>query len=252
MNQFYEKYGLITHGISRTYKVSTTDRVYGYERSTISKIKIEDLIVVDCSWKKATYDIAKYLQKTHKLPVSELYSFKVDWTTGKVFQDHKFQVNCEEIAGDIWFNTGFSSTHGIWLVQSLIKLFGVSEDDCEIIVHLPSMSEPEEVIKYYKENLLSNFKSFLLDEHLSEDACGRVIRSIETLNKILVKLNYGANDFFLMDDRTTLSLYKSKVLGYCKDYGIFKGKQLELARKFLDYYSEFFYEYEIKLLSDGK
>lgn len=112
------------------------------------------------------------------------------------------------------------------------------------------MSEPEEVIKHYKENLLLCFKSFLLDEHLSEDACSSVIRSIETLNKILVKLNYGANDFFLMDDRSTLSLYKSKVLGYCKNYEIFKGKQLELARKFLDYYSDFFYEYEIKLLSE--
>lgn len=101
MNQFYEKYGLITHGISRTYKVSITDRVYGYERATISKIKIEDLTIIECSWKKATYDIAKYLQNKYKLPLSELYSFRVDWTIAKVFQDHKFQVNCEEIARDI-------------------------------------------------------------------------------------------------------------------------------------------------------
>ena len=252
MNQFYEKYGLITHGISRTYKVPTNDRVYGYERATISKIKIENLTIIECSWKKATYDIAKYLQNKYKLPLSELYSFRVDWTVAKVFQDHKFQANCEEISRDIWFNTGFSATHGIWLIQSLIKLFKVSEEDCEIIVHLPSMSEPEEVIKHYKENLLLCFKSFLLDEHLSEDACGSVIRGIETLNKVLVKLNFGANDFFLVDNRSTLSLIKSKVLNYCKEYEIFKGKQFELAKKFLDYYSEFFYEYEIELLSKSK
>lgn len=253
MNQFYEKYGLITHGISRTYKVPTLDRVYGFERATVSYIKIEDFKLKDCSWKKAIFEVGKYLQVKHKLPVEELYSFSVDWTTGLIYQDHKFQINCEQIAPDIWFNIGYASTHGIWLIQELIKLYKINPDDCEIIVHLPSMSEPEEVIKYYKELLLSNFKSYLLDEHLSEDTCGSVIRGIQTLNKVLVKLNCGANDFFLMDDRQTLSLYKSKVLAYCRDYGIFKGKQLDLAKRFLDYYSNFLREFEIEtLMKEGK
>ncbi len=247
MNNFYEKYGLITHGINRAYKVPINKRVYGYERCTLVLLKIEELELKDIAWNKAMCLIGKYLQENHKKPISELKEFKVKWANGIIFADAKFQQNCCEIESDVWFNTGYASTHGIMLIQDLIEYYGIDPDKCEIIVHLPSMSEAEEVTKFYKTKIVESFKDYLLDENLSEKASESVIRGINTLNRILVKMNFGANDFYLVDDRQTLSNLKGKCLQYCKVNCVFNDSQLKLAERFLNYYSKFFYEYDMKL-----
>lgn len=244
MNNFYEKYGLITHGISRTYIVSGFKRVYGYERANLVYVKIKDHKIEASSWRIATQLVAQFLQANFPVSIDKLLSFRVDWTYVKFFDTRKYQTNCEEVEEGLWVSTNYSSTHAIYFFQDLVKFYGLSEDDLEIVVHLPSSSEPEEVIKYYKSHLLSSFKEYLADENLTEDAIGSVVRGIETLNKVLIKLNFGANDFFLMDSRTTLSLCKSKVLGYCKKEEIFKGKQMLLAERFLKYLTDFMKEYE--------
>lgn len=252
MDDFYEKYGLITHGISRSYEVDLFIKSYGFDRANIEYLKIEDLEIKDSTWKDATFSVAKYLQTRHETPLSMLFDFNVEWSKCKIYQNYKFQINCEEILPDLWFNTGYSSTHGVWIIQELLSLYHIDIRKCKLLLHLPSMSEPYEVTSFFKQRIISNFKEYLIDENLSQEASENVIRGIENLNKILVKLNCGANDFFLIDNRKYLSANKSKVLSCCKKYNVFDDRKMKLAKKFLDYYSDFFKEYELRLLIEEK
>lgn len=247
MNSFTEKYGLITHGINRTYNVPINKRVYGYERANLELLKVEEFEIHKEPWNKVLVQLVTFLQKKHNKTKNELLDFKITWAKGVIFDTKKFQINCAEIEPGLWFNNSYASNHAIMLIQDLISFYKLKESDCKFVVHLPCMSEPLEVIKYFKGETIRNFQLYLLDENLSETAVQNVIRGIEMLNKVLVKLNLGSNDFFLVDNRAALSNMKSKCLFYCKDKGLLKDKKLKLAEKFLNYYSKFFYEYEMQL-----
>lgn len=148
----------------------------------------------------------------------------------------------------LWLNTNYTSTHGVWLIQDLLNYFDISLSQCELIMRIPSMSEPTTIAEHYRIKATNAFIRYLKDENLDDKSIKRVLNGIEYFNKILVKMNCGYNNYYLMDSKTTLSLVKSKMFKYAEKYCIFNERQTELAHKFLDYFTKFFKEYETQCL----
>jgi len=74
----------------------------------------------------------------------------------------------------------------------------------------------------------------------SEESANKIINNIGSLNKVLGKMGTTYNDFFLFDDSTALSNFKSRLLLDYRKYTTWNDHQLETAQRYLDYITNFY------------
>lgn len=261
-NEVFNKNGVLTDGLERRYVIHTYDRKLDLDSVT----PIELIILVPYDWNKSISTIGKtinpevvrfkqnswinllkdlitFLQNGNPKTREELLNFEVDWSYAKVFRETKDIYNMVKLDNGLFFSLNHSANHSQWLIHELLTFYGINYG--QLLVHRPPLSEPKEVTDYVKESRISGFKNYLIsNKNLSEEKADKIISVIDKVfNKALLKLykcKTAYNDFFLFDDVSKLSNYKSKFLEEALYKLSWNDGQIKTAKKYLDYLTDYY------------
>lgn len=237
--ELYEKYGLIVSGIKRYYKVPLEGRVYSFERSIPKILYIDGFDISGKSWSEVYIQFVNHLISMYAINKEKLYNYKFTWSKAPVFTIKKETTNSFKVADNLYASNNFRSIHYIWAVQDLLKLFGINPKTCYLIVHSPSIGEPLEVKQQYLLVVKHQFKQFLKEEGYNEKTTEIILKNLNILNKYLVNMNSGADDFFLVDDLIKYDTLRYKVINAIKIENKFNPKQIETIKKVFTIYKQF-------------
>ena len=239
------KYNIVFNGITRYYRQSITEREYSGDFSCPYLIATSTFYTYEKSWGRALVQFVEYYYKKHVVTKEELLSYHVGWTKTRLFTEKRYMTNQVQIDDELFVSVNYTGLHYIWIFQDLIKYFGLDQDKCFFLIHRAPKFEPMEVQFYFEELVKTKFKNYLLRRGLTDEYSDRVVNGVKSLNRLLDKMNTSFNNFYLFDERQRLSNYKSKLLTEYPQYVVWSAKQLNTAKKYLDYYTDFFKQYSV-------
>ena len=247
---------MLTDGLERRYVISTMERRYDLENVTPFELvflvptkwekepdsyipPLMNKKIESRSWTQLIKELVIYLQEKSPKSKEVLLEYRTDWSKAPIFTTGKAIDNMVKIDGDLYCNINHTATHSSWLIGDLLRLYDLNLGF--IIVHRPPEAEPEEIKKEIGDMRRKEFKEYLISVYgKSEESANKIIKNIDVLNKILVKMGTSYNDFFLFDSTVMLSTYKSKVLLNIRKYVAWEEKQIEKAKRYLDYLSNYY------------
>lgn len=250
----FQKYGFLTDGFARQYVSRARERKYDFENSIPNQLQI--LVPQEwdnpsshgvnpalqtfeaSSWLRLIEDLFNYLQSKAPKTREELLAFRTDWSKAEIFTENKVIDNMVQV-GDLYMSVNFTATHSSWFIGDLLNFFDIKIG--YLFVHRSPIAEPQEIVDIVLKERKSGFKKYLiLKKGKSLESANKIISVVEnSFNKILKKISPSFNNFFLFDSTMYLSNYKSKMLLDISKYVVWSDSQKEVARKYLDYYSEY-------------
>lgn len=242
LDELFKEYKVLVFRTERIYIESLTNRNFDLENTTPYSLLIDNYFEArDRAWTKIIVKALQYLQLNYPRPLEELYSFHTEWSNARVFGPEKFIQNCEFVSDNLFVSVNFTSRHALWFIQDILKLYNIDLSSCYILIHRSPSSEPKPVREYIERVVKAAFRNFLINEKKkSEMSADNIIKSLETMNKVLAKMSPGYNNLFLFDTALVLSNYKSKLLHEHSKYCVWSDKQITIVKKCLDFYTEFF------------
>ena len=257
-NELLQKNNVLTDGLERRYFIHTFDRrldmenvtpvelilltKHGWGSSSEIETSNPDVYRFKCSaWTELLTNLVAFLQGKCPKSKEELLNFDVDWTSVKVFRETKDIVNMVQLDNGLYFSLNHSAAHSQWLIQELIEFYGAYNSI--LVIHRPPFSEPKEVTDFVKEERISEFKQFLINnKNVDEEKADKIVNAINgPFNKVMNKMSHTSyNDFFLFDNCTILSNMKSKLLANLMYITDWSEKQVATAKKYLDYLTDYY------------
>lgn len=260
LQELYKKHHILTDGLKRIYFQETSDRHLDMTSSTpISLIIYADpewgnntpfrvclttnpqvFTFQETAWTALLTKLITFLQKNNPQEKEVLYSHKLDWTERYLFTDKKVVVNSVKLDDDLYFSLNYAANHSSWVIDDLLKLYGINRGT--LLIHRTPFSEPKEVVDEIKKVRIEQFRKFLIEQQgLNEEKAEKIINVINgPLNKLLAKEGGSYSEFFVFDDTLLLSSLKSKLLARLPYITSWNEKQLNTARKYLDYLTVFY------------
>lgn len=249
--EIFNKHHVLTDGLKRIYYMHVHDRrldMLGTTPTRLIMFTTPDwgnsgskgngpslYALYPDSWIGLLKELVTFLQANKPKTKEELLAFETDWNTVKLFRESKDITNMMELEDGLYFSYNYSGNHSSWIVSELLKYYGIEHGI--LYYHRTTFSEPKEVLDVIREERISLLKDSLINDNgLSEEKADKVISTIDqVLNKLLVKENIGYNDFFAFDDKTLFANTKSKILARLPYITHWSQKQIDTARKYLDY-----------------
>lgn len=245
LGEIGKKYNIVFNGIARYYRQSITNREYSGDFSCPYLIAASNFYTYEKSWGKALTQFVEFYYQKHHVSKQKLLDFKVGWTKTPIFSAEKYMSNQVKIDDGLFLSINFTGLHFVWLFQDLISFFNLDQNNCFFLIHRAPKFEPLEVQEYFEKTVKEKFINYLMKRGLSEEYSNKVANGIKSLNRLLDKMNTSFNNFYLFDDRQYLYNYKWKLLKDYPKYVSWTDKQLNTAKKYLDYYADFFKQYSI-------
>ena len=250
----FQKYGFLTDGFARQYVSHVKERKYDFENATPKKLVIlvpeewknpssSSVNLVICtfeasSWVRLIEVLFNYLQDKAPKSKEELLAFRTDWSKAAIFAENKAIDNMIQV-GDIFISVNYTATHSVWFIGDLLTFYGVKTG--YIFVHRAPIAEPKEIVDLTIGKRKQGFKQYLMLK------CGKTLENADKIisafdnsfNKILQKMSSSYYNFFLLDSTAYVSNLKSKMLIDISKYVVWTDSKKEVARKYLDYYSNY-------------
>lgn len=244
LDELFNKHNILLIGTERIYVQSLRERDYVLENTTPFSIVIDNFLEIKVkAWTKVVEGVAKYLQSNYPLPLEELYAFRTKWSKAAVFAPEKFLDNCVQIGEKLYVSQNFTALHSLWFIQDLLEKYKIDLTTCYLLIHRSPVSEPIEVQDAVRTAVKDLFTEFMINHKgKSKEAAENIVKNFKYINAVLSKITRSYYDFFLFDSANLLSTYKSKLLIDYKSYCGWTEKQRDTAKKYLDYYTEFFTE----------
>ncbi len=250
----FQKYGFLTDGFARQYVSHVKERKYDFENTTPNKLQILVPEVWDnpssygvnsalhtfetSSWLRLIETLFNYLQSKSPKSREELLEFRTDWSKALIFADYKAFNNMVQV-GELYMSVNFTATHSAWFIGDLLNFYGINTG--YIFVHRSPIAEPNEILERVLNERKEGFKKYLIFK------CGKSVESADKIiaafdnsfNKILQKMSSSYYNYFLLDSTMYLSNLKSKMLIDINKYVVWSDSKKEVARRYLDYYSNY-------------
>lgn len=241
--KLYKKYNILSDGLQRRYVLNAFERRFDLDFVTPielhAKIGTEVFCFESRSWVQLLKELVGKLYSSGKQARGTLLNYRTDWSKAPIFNDIMSTTNMIEVDNDLYFSVNYTSTHSSWIIGDLLKFYNA--DYAFLVVHRAPTSEPYEIKNSVREYRKLEFKDYLINTRdVLEERADKIIKSMETLNKLLVMMKTSYNDFFLFDDTGSLSNYKSKLLKEAPKLTSWTDKQLMTVKKYLDYLSDYF------------
>ena len=242
LDELFQKYNILLNGTQRIYTQSLTKRDYVLENTTPYSIVIDNFLEIKIkAWTKVVVGVVKYLQANYPLPLEELYEFRTDWSKAAVFGPEKFLDNCVEVCDGLFVSVNFTALHSLWFIQDILKKYKIDLSTCYLLIHRAPVAEPVEVQNAVREVVKNSFTRYLIDEKKkTEEIAINIVKNFKHINLVLSQITRSYYDFFLFDNPIPLATYKSKLILEYKKYSGWSEKQIEIVKKYLDYYTDFF------------
>jgi len=199
----------------------------------------ENIKIYENSWNRLTEDILIAIDCLNPKTTEELLKFKYEWSKQDVFSKTQ-QVNFTFFKG-IYLNTNHSATRAFMNIKYLLTKYNVDLSKCILIIRKHPAAENIEVKTYYRNNTIEEFTRFLQLNNKSQKTIDSIIRTIETLNKVLKMLSTSFNDFFLFENEYYLfQKAQEQTLEKCKRIYYGREKNIEIAKYALNYLEIFY------------
>ena len=252
LEELYLKHHILSDGLQRRYIISTAERRYDLDFVTPIELhfiaptgisseysKPKEVVFKNRSWVQIVKELGIYLQTHFNKAKEELYNYRTDWSKAPIYSNHQSIDNMVEIESDLFLSVNFTATHFSWIIGDLLSLYNIHVG-C-LVVHRTPISEPQEIKDVVGNFRRIEFKEFLVSvKYKTDEKADKIIKNIEVMNKILVKMGTSYNDFFLFDDTLMLSNFKSKLLSKCYKYVHWTDSQIETAKKYLGYLTDYY------------
>ena len=247
LQEAYKNNSVLSDGLQRYYLINVFDRREDLEYTTpvelLIKAPLGSVLInksfVASTWLQLLTDFMTFLQTNYPLDINQLLPFRTDWSRAQIFYDTPAGKNIIPVGNGVYFNLNQSAEHAVWLIGDLLNFYKIKIG--YLLIHRSHIAEPEDVKKeviIYRKN---DFKNYLVSEkEISFEKADTIIQSIDILNKILEKMGGSYNNFFLFDETSSLSNYKSKLLQEAPNYTSWSEGQIKTVKKYLDFLSDYF------------
>lgn len=234
----YDKYNIVLTNNERFYVESLTERNFVLDGATPIYLMVGDTYLSERSWIGLIPKIAIHFQKLNPKSPEELLEYRTPWSKTQIFTYEK-KTNYSPVFDSMYINTNHTSVHSMWLIQDLIKFYNIDPNECTMLIKKPPLIEPKEVIDHVLEYVRGHFIDFLREKKLDKETIERVTKGMDFINKIQAKLNKNYYNFYLLDNPYNVANHKSRFLKDYKKAIDWDEKQLSIAKKYLDLYTDF-------------
>ena len=233
---------LIYKGHKRYYIEDLTQRDYYLQNTTPYQFMIDNKVIESGSWVNMLKEIVTYLIEKYPKTEQELFDFRCDWTKAEIFTP-TIKTNYKQINDRLFINTNHTALHSCWLIQDLIKFFGIDINRVHLLIHKSPCAESENIRNEIEREFIKGFKDYIVNDlGKSTKFADRVVYyTLTILNKILKAISPSYINFFLFDNRQILFNY-SKIVKNKIDNGIYtdeEKRRLNICFKLInDYYKK--------------
>ena len=249
----YEKYKIHVINGRRYYEYNVDEKLPLLDNTIPYYFKHKDIEIYDNRWMFLAQKLVEELDKRNPKTDDYLLSIRYSWSKTDVFSRTK-KTNYLPFR-DLWLNTNHTSTHALMSIQCLLRAYDVNPSDCFLLINRHPVAEPAEIRDYIIDQERRGFSKTLLARRFSFSRISKILSNFEVINKILAKTTPSFDNFYLFDDYYYFTNYKCKVMDRVKVVYQDKPQNIELIKKYLDYYDDylrnkkFFLEYDSKAVS---
>ena len=249
----FEKYKIHLINGRRYYEYNVNEKLPLLDYTIPYYFKYEDIEIYDNRWMFLAQKLVQELDKRNPKPDDYLLGVRYSWSKTDVFSKTK-KTNYLPFR-NLYLNTNHTSTHALMSIQCLLRAYDVDPSKCFLLINRHPVAEPIEVRDYIIAQERRAFSKSLMANHFNFSKISKVISNFETINKILAKTTPSFDNFYLFDDYYYFLNYKQKVIDRAKEIYQDKPQNLELIKKYLDFYDDymrnkkFFQEYDSKAVS---
>lgn len=238
-----EKYKIKYIGSKRVYKADLSTREFDFEFSSPYSIKVGTYYHKVGSYNNMIYSLAKYLNELSPKSKEELLNIKNDWGKQDVFSEVQ-KSNYKEFDCGLFINVNHTSVHALWTIQLLLKKWNVDLSTCELYIHRMPKGEKREVLDYYEEKTIKDFKEYVRFTHsYSQEEINFIAQKLIAINqKICPKLyvKKGYDNILVLDDYYVFSKMRDEIIEQLKRILINKPKNLKNYRISLNLLDDFY------------
>ena len=248
-NELKEKYKLCILNGKRYYEYDMTIPMTHLDETVPYLFKYEDIEICASSWGKMTIEILKAIDDIHPKSEEELLGIHYDWTSTDIFSRDK-RTNYTQYK-NLYLNTNHTATHSMMNIQGLLKAYGIELSSCYFLLRKHFVAEPLEIKTAVRDETIYYFSKMLNLRGYSDASVEKLLNNFNVINKYLIKVSPGFDDFFLFDEYSSFFNYETRVMEYLRGktysnadetYRIIK----RCLKKLEDFYKDrAFYEYII-------
>lgn len=228
---------VVFEGKRRYYIEDLSQRDYYLENTTPYQLEIAGYIFNEHAWGNLLSKVANYLLTSFPEYLPSIFEFKCDWSKQSIFSPDE-KTNYKLACDGIFINVNYTALHSCWLLQDLLNYFKIDFSSITFLIHRPSSAEPQHVKEYVEKRFKRNFIAFIVETYnkSNEYAEEKVVHIIEKyLTPILKSISKSYDNFFLFDDKATLSNYVKKVREQIQYSSRFDEKAKKVLNRYLDY-----------------
>ncbi len=238
-----EKYNIIYVKSKRYYKIDLSVRSVDFEYSTPYLLKVDDYEIKEASWNRLILKLAEFLNKYNPKTKESLLTIKNDWGKQAVFSTQQ-KSNFKEFDYGLFINVNHTSVHAVWTIQLLLSEWGINLAECQLYIHRQPRGEIAEVINYYTEKNLIQFKEYMgFATSMQPEQIDKVITLLKTINnKLCPKIfsRSGYNNIFVLDEYLFYDKMRKDMMIYINNHYVDKPIFRNNCNKSLNYLGKFY------------
>ena len=235
-----EKYKIHIIDGKRYYEYDMTNELPSLEHTIPYCFRYKDIEIYNSSWVHITMDIVNAIDALSPKSEEELLKIQYSWTKTEIFSREKKTNYCP--FKNLYLNTNHTSSHAMMNIQGLLKAYKIPLDQCFLLIKRHFVAEPEEVVDAIRSETIKAFLDSLRQQGYTNEKINTVIKNFNQINKMLASFSAGYNDFFLFDDYTLFSSYKSRLFEFLekKHYSDYD-KTYRIVRQYMTMLDKFYY-----------
>lgn len=224
--------------LTRIYNISLDEKPFDVVFSLPLYFRVSDFIDKSNSWKDLVDNFVIYLFNAFPEKRNILYEYIPEWSNYHAYVNEQ-SPELRKVCDGLYAFNSFSAMHSIWLIVDLIKKYDLKGQKILKIKRYPG-SESTKVAAITIKFMEESFFKYLRFIGKSELNAKTLLANMSKINKIQSTVSNSFTNFYLIDDQATLSRIKMEFFKKSFKSVFWSSKQLEIVRKTLDYYTDFF------------
>ena len=249
----YEEFKIHVINGRRYYEYNVDEKLPLLDNTIPYYFKYKNIEIYDNRWMMLTLKIVQELDKLNPKMDDYLLNIKYSWSKTEVFSKTK-RTNYTPFR-DLYLNTNHTSTHALMSIQCLLRAYDVNPKECYLLINRHPIAKPAKVREYIINQERHGFSKYLHARRFGFSRISKIISNFDVVNKLLAKTSPNFDNFYLFDNYYYFINYKSKTIEKANLVYQDMPQNIELVKKYLDYYDDylknkkFYQEYDSKAIS---
>jgi hypothetical protein len=235
------KYGIEIIDNVHYYNTSLCVRLYNLERSTPYKLTIGKTKLVATSWGRLVEKLADFIISNFEPKLQDMLDITLDWTKQPLFiSTSSLQAHMGPLSNEIYVNANHTSTHLLWIIQDLLRLYKIDLNQCKLLIRRPPGNEEHDVREYFFNNAKLKLQEYIVTNYnKSIESSKQVINNLLSIDKKFNQLYPTYHSLLLFESKQDFALIKSRFLAKLKKTNI-KENTYNRVKSILDMLTKYY------------